>query len=87
MNASNAMDILRREIRLEVGMEGNRWFDLCRWGIVKDELTKYAAFENKYIPKFNNGYNSDWICLPFPNSEVAAADGRFVQNGTWGGHD
>ena len=87
MTAANAMDILRREIRLEIGMEGNRWFDLCRWGIVKDELTKYAAFENKYIPKYNNGYNSDWICLPFPNNQVNAADGRFVQNGTWGGHD
>lgn len=82
-SATEATEALRREIRLEIGMEGNRWFDLCRWGIVKEELTKYAAFENKFIPKYTNEYNSDWVTLPFPVTQITASDGRFIQNDTW----
>lgn len=84
MDASNAWDILRREIRLEIGMEGNRWFDLCRWGIVKEALTQYATFENVPLNgKYKNAYSSDWVTLPFPLTEVTKAEGRFMQNDTW----
>lgn len=36
---------IRHERRVELGMEGHRWFDLCRWGIVKDVMDAYVAQE------------------------------------------
>ena len=34
---------LRHERRVELGMEGHRWFDLCRWGIVGETMRAYKA--------------------------------------------
>lgn len=43
---------LRHERRVELGMEGHRWFDLCRWGIVGDTMrafkTAYSGAEPEY---------------------------------------
>ena len=36
---------IRHERRVELGMEGHRWFDLCRWGIAKEVLDAYNAQE------------------------------------------
>lgn len=85
MNAGNAMDILEREIRLELGMEGNRWFDLCRWGKAKQTLEAYGKNENKHLgkSKYPGTYNADWVTLPFPNTQVQASEGRFIQNEVW----
>lgn len=85
LNASNAMDILEREIRLELGMEGNRWFDLCRWGKVKPALEAYGKNENKHLgaSKYPSTYNADWYCLPLPLGQIQASDGRFIQNEVW----
>lgn len=32
---------LRHERRVELAMEGHRWFDLCRWGIAKETMNAY----------------------------------------------
>lgn len=32
---------LRHERRVELTMEGHRWFDLCRWGIAKETMNAY----------------------------------------------
>lgn len=37
---------LRHERRVELAMEGHRWFDLCRWGIAGDTMN---AYRQKYI--------------------------------------
>ncbi len=41
---TDSMDDLRRAIRherrVELGMEGHRWFDLCRWGIAYEVMDK-----------------------------------------------
>lgn len=85
LNASNAKSILEREIRLELGMEGNRWFDLCRWGTVKPALEAYGKNENKHLgaSKYPSTYNADWYCLPLPLGQIQASDGRFIQNEVW----
>ena len=82
-SADEATKMLKREIRLEIGMEGNRWFNLARWGNIKADLAEYAAFENQYIPKYNNVYDNNWVTLPIPSAQITASDGRFAQNDTW----
>jgi starch-binding outer membrane protein, SusD/RagB family len=41
-----ALKAVRFERRLELGMEGQRFFDLVRWGIAKDVLNTYIAYES-----------------------------------------
>lgn len=36
---------IRHERRIELAMEGHRWFDLCRWGIAKETMDAYKATE------------------------------------------
>jgi hypothetical protein len=44
---ATARKAVRFERRLELGMEGHRFFDLVRWGIAKSEKTTYFAEETK----------------------------------------
>lgn len=45
---------IRMERKLELAMEGERWFDLVRWGgdMMSAELKAYIEYEKNYIPKF-----------------------------------
>ena len=81
--ADKAWDALEREIRLEFGMEGHRWFDIARWGKVAERLNAYAKAESKYLGKFINTYQSNWVNFPIPQSEIQTAHGRFVQTPAW----
>lgn len=82
-DAAKSREALEREIRLEFGMEGHRWFDIARWGKVADVLNAYAKAESKYLGKFINTYQSSWVNFPIPQSEVQTAQGRFVQTPAW----
>ncbi|MCF0160034.1 MAG: RagB/SusD family nutrient uptake outer membrane protein [Bacteroidaceae bacterium] len=82
-SADEAMTALKREIRLENGMEGKHWFNLTRWGNVANDLNGFAEWENQYMPKYINKYSNDWITLPFPYTEVVKANGRLKQNAVW----
>ena len=82
-NANEAREALEREMRLEFGMEGRRWFDIARWGKVAEVLNAYAASESKYLGKFVNTYSPTWVNFPIPSSELNTAMGRFVQTASW----
>ena len=45
---ATARRAVRYEIRLETAMEGNRFFDLQRWGVQNEVLNDYLARESKY---------------------------------------
>jgi starch-binding outer membrane protein, SusD/RagB family len=67
-----ARKAVRFEQRLEFAMEGHRFFDLVRWGIVEDVLTKYLAVEKTkraYLntAKFQKGKHE---YFPIPNQEI-----------------
>ena len=81
--ADKAWDALEREIRLEFGMEGHRWFDIARWGKAAERLNAYAKAESKYLGKFINTYQTNWVNFPIPQSEIQTAQGRFVQTPAW----
>ncbi len=44
---------VRFETRLELGMEGHRYFDLVRWGIADQEMNAYYAVEKAKRTYFN----------------------------------
>jgi hypothetical protein len=41
-----ARQAVRHETRIEFGMEGNRFFDLLRWGVAPQVLNDYVAVES-----------------------------------------
>lgn len=79
-----ALEALRFERKLELAMEGHRWYDLARWGIVYDEISDYISYEQQYLTKFSGCvYNANWITLPIPNDQIITMEGALVQNENW----
>jgi hypothetical protein len=60
----NAMQILMRERRLELGGEQSRYFDLLRWGLLKQELNK--ELKAQYNAETFQDKN---VLLPIPQQE------------------
>jgi hypothetical protein len=48
-----ALKAIRFERKLELAMEGQRFFDLVRWGTAATELTKFYAYESKITTDLN----------------------------------
>jgi hypothetical protein len=44
-NKADLIKAIRHERRVELAMEGHRWFDLCRWGVAKQTMDAYKAAE------------------------------------------
>lgn len=64
-------DAIRRERRIELAMEHDRFFDIVRWGIAQDAL--HAA------GKTNFNQNRD-ILLPIPQTQIDLSAGVLTQN-------
>ena len=69
---------LRMERRLELAMEGHRWFDLVRWGVVESVMNEYYQ-EEALIRPYYAGANltSEEIYLPIPKDEVENSGGLY----------
>ncbi len=70
-NQDYARRALRMERRLELAMEGHRWFDLVRWGTAVETVNAYYASEGK-IRSYYAGANlsEDEIYFPIPVGQV-----------------
>lgn len=70
---------VRMERRLELAMEGNRWFDLVRWGTVVDVVNKYMQNESSLRTYYEGASMSDDdVYFPIPLDEVDnAANGTY----------
>ena len=84
-----ARKCLRWERRLEMGMEGSRFFDLRRWGIASETLNSYFKSEAKDVydgqpyaeyykdANFTPGKNEFW---PVPYNQLYYIPGLYTQN-------
>jgi hypothetical protein len=80
----SAIKALRFERHIELALEGHRWFDLARWGIAKDEITKFLSFEEQHLGKYDNcKYKDEWVTLPIPYNQIITMEGLLVQNENW----
>ena len=70
-NQGAARDAVRMERRLEFGMEGNRFFDLKRWGIAQQVITDYLAVEStKRSYLLNANFQARNIRFPIPQEAI-----------------
>ncbi len=73
-----ARKAVRMERRLELAMEGHRWFDLVRWGEVVNTMNAYFASEAAFHPYYDGANMSeDEIYFPTPYEEVVNANGLY----------
>lgn len=68
-----ARDAVRFERKLELALEGKRFYDLLRWGVAAEVLNSYLDYEAKYIPshfagaEFEEGEDE---YLPIPQRQI-----------------
>jgi len=62
---SSLRDFIRHERRIELALEGNRYYDLKRWGLMQ---TKLSALKNPAGVQMSFGEKNN--VLPFPQSEI-----------------
>ncbi|PSL33472.1 RagB/SusD family nutrient uptake outer membrane protein [Chitinophaga ginsengisoli] len=72
MGKDGALKAIRFERKLELAMEGQRFFDIVRWGTASAELTRFFAYESKITTdvtggKFVVGRNEHY---PIPQRQI-----------------
>ena len=86
-----ARTAVRYERRLELAMEGQRLFDLRRWGIAMQVLNDYVSVEDDRRPFMSAAatYASQHAWYPIPNDQIelsrgaGGADSPLRQNEGW----
>ncbi len=70
-NQEYARKAVRMERRLELAMEGLRWFDLVRWGTAVQTVNAYYASESKFRSYYQGAnLSEDEIYFPIPVTQV-----------------
>lgn len=73
-NKDVCLKAIQMERKLELAMEGERWFDLVRWGgdVMARELKAYVDYEKQYVSKFAGAsyLPANKTMLPLPDNQV-----------------
>ena len=67
-----ATKAVRFERKLELGMEGHRFYDLIRWGTASEELNAYLTFDGSILLNALGGasYTDKHQILPIPQNQI-----------------
>lgn len=70
-NQTDLIKAIRHERRVELAMEGHRWFDLCRWGVAKQVIDAYKTGETTEV----QAQMSEFVAgkhelMPIPSKEI-----------------
>ena len=77
----NALTAIRFERRLELALEGHRFFDLVRWGIAKEEMEAYSSFEGSLIEVYGGlSFSENDNIFPIPQDQIDRSGGNLKQN-------
>ncbi|MBY0435798.1 MAG: RagB/SusD family nutrient uptake outer membrane protein, partial [Cyclobacteriaceae bacterium] len=74
---------IRFERKLELGMEGHRFFDLVRWGIAKPTIDAFLAYEGAIRKQMYQGASFQAGVdeyYPIPQLQIDASRGKLKQN-------
>ncbi|WP_437397863.1 RagB/SusD family nutrient uptake outer membrane protein [Flagellimonas lutimaris] len=84
-NQEYARKAVRFERRIELGMEGHRYFDLVRWGILESTMNTYFPNEERTIPGIDLGIpvEARHNVLPIPLEAIDLSNGVLEQNPEW----
>ena len=81
-NLDDLRKAIRHERRVELAMEGHRWFDLTRWGIAKETMDTYMAGETKEAKELYGTFQKGKHELfPIPSKEIDLSG--IEQNPNW----
>ncbi|WP_290797386.1 RagB/SusD family nutrient uptake outer membrane protein [Flavihumibacter sp. UBA7668] len=69
---------IRHERRVELPLEGIRYFDLRRWGIAKEKINGFAP--NPVFPDIQLKYEEKYEYWPIPQTEIDRNKGLLEQN-------
>ena len=68
LSGTELLEAIKKERRLELAMEGHRFFDLVRWGDATSVLGPLGFVEGKHE------------VFPVPQSEIDKSNGKLIQN-------
>ena len=69
---------VRHERRVELAMEGHRWFDLLRWGTAVETVNRYYQFEAQFQPYYSGAsLSADDLYFPVPLEQKDNAGGLY----------
>lgn len=81
-NQEDLRKAIRHERRVELAMEGHRWFDLTRWGIAKETMDTYMASETEEAKELYGTFQKGKHELfPIPSKEIDLSG--IEQNPNW----
>lgn len=80
-----SLDAIKQERMYELAFEGQRWFDLVRWGDVESAFGETIDVRNSGIDaKYSVQYRPETKGLvPIPETEVRLSNGVYQQNPGW----
>ena len=66
-----AMEVIMYERRVELAMEGHRFFDLVRWGVAEEVLNDFIQYESQITTDLRGGnFNQGDRYFPIPQRQI-----------------